>query len=514
MKKQTQAAIFIVLFGAFMIGCWWLFSAISNGRAFLATRDGGKVDTIIRFAGDSYVGYFPIDSVETKKLAAKRGIGIEFTRDNGDIAERVKKFLARESDIICMTVNSFLQFGIDPGFNGVVIGVIAESNGADGIVGFSDRFKSGKVQELNDAGLKIAYMADTPNEFMLDLTIADFGLSQLRSSNDWRVKVNSPDETLSAIKNRTADAFVMWEPELSKALQENPNLKLIWSSDKFHGYVMDVFVVHQDFLRRHEKEVLAYFDAYYTSLRNYANSRSLMIDDLMKSTGLKKEVVETMMAKLNWYDLEENGRLAFGLQTNSSAHATEGLVNTILACQNVLRSAGKINGDPLKGNPYQVISSNVVKELVKTSPAMLGSSGVTVEFSAVDEAAWQRFREIGPLRVEPITFQTGADLLDESGKAGVDAIASLLINQYPQYRVAVRGHTGPGDAEENKKLSLGRAEVVVQYLKTVHGLDANRIHAEGLGATQPPQRIPNESTRAHQYRMPRVEFVLIEGNSL
>jgi outer membrane protein OmpA-like peptidoglycan-associated protein len=87
----------------------------------------------------------------------------------------------------------------------------------------------------------------------------------------------------------------------------------------------------------------------------------------------------------------------------------------------------------------------------------------------------------------------------------------MLVNNYPSYRVAVRGHTGPGDAEANQKLSLERAQVVAQRLVAVHNIDKDRLHAEGLGATQPPNRKTGETTRSLRLRMPRVEFVLLEG---
>ena len=93
-------------------------------------------------------------------------------------------------------------------------------------------------------------------------------------------------------------------------------------------------------------------------------------------------------------------------------------------------------------------------------------------------------------------------------------IATLLITNYPGYRVAVRGHTGAGDEEENRKLSLVRAQAVAQYLIAVHTIDADRLHAEGKGASQSPPRKPGESERAFQYRLPRVEFVLLEENVL
>jgi flagellar motor protein MotB len=56
--------------------------------------------------------------------------------------------------------------------------------------------------------------------------------------------------------------------------------------------------------------------------------------------------------------------------------------------------------------------------------------------------------------------------------------------------------------------------VVVRYLIAVHAIEPDRLHAEGLGASQPLTRKPGESERAYRYRLPRVEFVLLEENAL
>jgi hypothetical protein len=514
MRDSTKGAIFIVLFGSFLILVFMMFTFWKKERIMTDTSDGVAVKTTVRICGDGYLGYWFMTSAEMKRVAAKKAMGVNFTDDKGAYSERLKKFAAGEYDMIVLPVNSYLQHGAAYNYPGVIVATVAESKGADGIVGFADRFPKGRIQELNNPGLKVVFTPDSPSSFLMDLVITDFDLARLRASNDWRVEANGSEEVAKKAVQRAGDAFVMWEPDLSRALHDNPNLKQIWGSDQFRNYIVDVFVVHRDFLQRHEGDVRVFFESYFSAMRSYTNNRATLLDDMVKSTGLKADVVEGMLDKIDWYDLDENARLSFGVQTGANVTSTEGVINTILACQNVLSRTGKLQGDPLKGNPYLIVNSSIVKELVKSAPATLGNGGGVFQFSQIDDAAWSRLREIGPLRVTPITFQSGVNLLDDDGKHQVDVIASMLINNYPQYRIVVRGHTGPGDDEENRKLSLERAQVVVQYLTTVHEIDPSRIHAEGMGSTRPPERLPGESMRALQYRMPRVEFVLIEGNSL
>jgi outer membrane protein OmpA-like peptidoglycan-associated protein len=517
-KRATLAAGLIVLLGGLAVLAakflWPYATQKYEAYKQTATSDS-RVSTTIRMGGDGYLGYWFITAPDTRREAARRGIAISFQDDGGAYADRLQKFANREYDAIVLPVNSYLQHGAAHKFPGVILAAIAESKGADGIVGFTDKFPTGNIRDLNNPALKVVYTADSPSAFLLDLTIVGFDLFHLTSTNTWRVEVGGAREALERARRHEGDMFVLWEPELSRALHEVPELKYLWGSDRFSGYIKDVFVFHRDFVQRHDKALLDFFDVYFTVMRSYANDRTRLLTDMAQSVHLQREVLESILQKINWYDLFENAEQQFGLVTSADATPTDGLVKTIISCTDVLRRTGKLPRDPLEGNPYLIVNSSLLEKLVKRVPAMVGRQGGSpVHFTSLSDAAWQGLREIGTLRVEPITFQVGGERLDDTGKEQVDKIAALLVNNYPGFRVAVRGHTGAGDEEENKKLSFSRAQVVVQYLIAVHAITPDRLHAEGKGASQSPPRKPGESERAYRYRLPRVEFVLLEENAL
>jgi outer membrane protein OmpA-like peptidoglycan-associated protein len=518
MSRSIFAAVLIILLGGLTILAakfLWPYATQKYEAYQRAVTSDSRVSTTIRIGGDGYLGYWFITAPDTRREAARRGIAIAFHDDGGAYADRLQKFANRELDAIVLPVSSYLQHGAAHKFPGVIVAAIAESKGADGIVGFADKIPTGNIRDLNNAGLKIVYTADSPSSFLLDLTLVGFDLFHLASTNAWRVEVGGARDALERARRHEGDMFVLWEPELSRALQEVPELRYLWGSDKFSGYIKDVFVFHRDFVQRHEKEIIDFLDVYFTVMRSYANDRARLLTDMAHSTQLQPEVVERVLQKIDWYDLFENAGQQFGLGTGAETTATDGVVKSIIACTDILRRTGKLPRDPLDGNPYVIINSSLLEKLLGSAPALVGRQGGSpVDFKPLSEEAWTRLREVGTLRVEPITFQTGGERLDDTGKEQVDKIAMLLINNYPGYRVAVRGYTGAGDAEENRKLSLARAEVVAQYLIAVHAIDADRLHAEGKGASHPPARKPGESERAYQYRLPRVEFVLLEENVL
>ncbi|HMB02082.1 MAG TPA: OmpA family protein [Spirochaetota bacterium] len=80
------------------------------------------------------------------------------------------------------------------------------------------------------------------------------------------------------------------------------------------------------------------------------------------------------------------------------------------------------------------------------------------------------------------------------------------LAEYPQYTIAVEGHTdATGSAEFNKKLSLRRAQSVVRYL-TKLGLDRQNLKAYGLGEALPKTKLKSKMDLNR-----RVNFFLLKS---
>ena len=518
MRRTTAFAGVVLVLAALVSVAWrylWPIATRALDSRRVAQTSDATVSTTIRIGGDGYLGYWFLVAPDLRREVARRGIGIAFEDDGGAYADRVAKFAAGGYDAIVLPINSYLQHGESHRFPGVIVLAIAESRGADGIVAFADKVPGGKVTELDDAALKIVYTRESPSSFLLDLTIADFELSNLAGSRTWRAEVNGVGDVVKRAQRHEGDAFVLWEPELSQALHDIPELRYVWGSDKFVGYIKDVLVVRRDVLQSREADVSTLLSTYFRVMDTYAADRPRMLADMAQSAGLRPQIAESILAKIDWYDAYENASQQFGVQTGVNLPVTEGVVRTIIACTDVLRRTGAVKRDPLGGDPYQIVNSSLVKRVIDEMPRAVGQRGpAATGFAPLDAEAWRGLHEVGMLRVEPITFQAGTGLLDDAGKGQVDRIAELLVNNYPAYRIAVRGHTGAGDEAANLALSQTRADVVVQYLLAVHGVPAERMHAEGKGASQPPPRRAGESERAYGYRLPRVEFVLLQGSAL
>lgn len=515
-SSAVKGAISLLIILMLLAGAWYYLSPWLLGRKQVATSDAQSMAESLKFGGDNYLGYWFIQSPEMKKQAASQGLRVDFIDDGGAYSDRLAKFAKNEYDAIVLPINSYLQHGAQYKFPGVIVAALCESRGADGIMVFADEFPSANVNLLNNSELKFVYTGESPSSFLLDLTISDFDLDQLKSNQNWRVEVGSSKEVFEYAKQKKGNAFVLWEPDLSKAL-ELPGAKYIWGSDKFSGYIIDVFVFNRDVVSKKPETMLKFFKTYFRVLDIYANNHQKMVEEMSESSGIKEKIIEPMLKKINWFDLEENASLQFGISKRVGENAVDGVVNTIISCTNVLMRTGKFKKDPLEGNSYLIVNSSVIKELFKNKIPTVGGNNQNSQqsFVMLNDEEWKKLPEVGTMRIEPITFQSWNNLLDDDGKTRIDELAEMLKNNYANYRVVIRGHTGPGDDEnENIQLSLERAQAVVQRLIAVHQIDANRLRAEGMGSSSPPILKKDESQRQYRYRLSRVEFVLYENNSL
>lgn len=511
-KKSTIMAVILFLL---ILGVGYGFvnfvKPYLDRRALLRTSDAQEYSKVFRTGGDNYLGYWFIASPEMKKQLARQGLGVDFQDDGGAYADRLNKFADNELDMIVLPVKEYLDHGKKYNYPGVILGSIAESKGADGIVCYQDRLSTGKVQDLNNHSLKIVYTKESPSLFLMQLIIADFDLFNLKNNSNWRVEVNSVSEVYDKARKKEGDCFVLWEPDLSRVL-EIPGVKYVWGSDKFAGYIVDVFVFRRDFLENNRNVITNFFRTYFRTMTIYANDQTRMLDEMSKLTGLKQEIVKNMLSKIEWFDLNENAMFQFGVSSNPAMPGKDGVIDTILQCLEVMRRTGS----PISIDPYLLTNKSVIEELLANNAQSIyaDTTGSTVDFKELSDDDWKKLREVATIRVEPIEFGLGLDSLSDEDKDQVDKIAKLLIHNYPSYRVMVRGHTGPGsDESENVKLSLGRAQVVAQRLVAVHNVDPDRLKPEGLGSATPPVLRPGESPRSLLYRMARVEFVLFEANA-
>jgi outer membrane protein OmpA-like peptidoglycan-associated protein len=85
-----------------------------------------------------------------------------------------------------------------------------------------------------------------------------------------------------------------------------------------------------------------------------------------------------------------------------------------------------------------------------------------------------------------ITFGVDSAELQPSARVALDMVARALQSQALASRsFVIEGHADPrGDEDRNQRLSLLRAQSVVDYLASAHGLATERLAAAGFGSSR------------------------------
>ena len=327
------------------------------------------------------------------------------------------------------------------------------------------------------------------------------------------VKADGSEQAVQMLANRHVDGAVLWEPDVTKALQIDGVTKVIGTEDT-EKLIVDVLLVNREFMANNPELVKETLSVYFDTLSFYKQNPNNLVRELSKETGLQSGAVQSMLQGVKWVSLTENAFDWFA--TVSMPGTNEFLIDSIDSALDVLTETGVTTSNPLPNqNPYAITQSQFVAELFDTKvgsvdPSLLKSQQ-HIQFTTISDSEWDALREVGTLKVRQIRFSPSDSNLSLDAKRVLDEAAKDIAH-YPNYRILVKGHTSlSGDPKQNQMLSLDRAEAVERYLSITHGINEARLHAKGAGSAEPLARLPSESNRAYSYRLPRVELILKAG---
>lgn len=477
----------------------------------LATSDAGEAQTKVRIGMDNWVGYFPLCSPEMKRRLRNRGIQLQCIDDQADYKQRFWKLDKGQLEFSVATIDSYILNGHKVNYPGVIIAVIDESKGGDAIVAHNEH-----IQSLNDLKtdrpFKVAYTPNSPSEHLLKTISTHFNIEKFRGKdNSWRLESDGSSDALEKLLDKKAEVAVLWEPDVSRALA-NPNIIKLISTADTDKLIVDILLVSKDYLREQPNTVDTVVKTYFETLKYYHLNPDRLRKDIKSETNLKKNQITAMLNGVSWVGMSENAVDWFGI-TGQGLLGNEALINAINAALDILIDNRDFDSNPLPHqDPYRLTNRHVIQQIHENRSFQGQSSNTRPakgKFSVLDNDAWDKLKEIGTLRVEPVSFRRGSGLLDLAGKEALNQIANRL-QRYPNFRILIKGHTGVrGNAQANLNLSAERAAAVAQYLENSYQIDGNRIHSIGYGSGRPLARLQGESERTYSYRLPRVEIALV-----
>jgi len=524
MSIHVKVAGGIIVVGLIALVASKLLWPVLQDSSLRSSSDAKETKGKIVIGVDSWIGYFPLCSPEMKKRVRHSGYLLECQDDSAKYDERMKALQDNKLQFAVATIDSYLTNANQFHYPATIVAVLDESKGGDAIVAVKNKIS--KLEDLKTkTDYKIAYTPASPSEFLLESMAVHFDVERLLAKQrGWAIETDGSAAALKALNKGAADIAVLWEPDVTRALTDSKFTKLLGTEDT-NRLIVDILLVNRKYSQREPEAVSILLSTYFKVLKYYRDTPDKLIEDAKKYTDLNEDQVKPMLKGVSWVTLTENAVSWFGSSTGG-APPQDGLAETIDATVQILIDHGDFQKSPLpNADPYTLINSQFVQDLFGRSMTstqfgnehtrsanVKSENALTRDFEKLSDAEWQTLRQVGSLKIRPIVFQSGNDELTPEGKVELQkAIANL--KHYPNFRVLVKGHTGTrGDDRANRELSQKRAETVANFLVTEYGADIDRFRPIGLGASEPLPQKPGESFRAYNYRLPRVELVLMTEN--
>ncbi|MFH1077354.1 MAG: phosphate ABC transporter substrate-binding/OmpA family protein [Pseudomonadota bacterium] len=451
----------------------------------------------ILLAADSFSGYCVLRSSAIQKDLTAQGIKLTIQDDQADYEARMKALEKKAIHMALFTIDSFIITGAKlEKFPASIVFVIDETKGADALIAYKNAVKS--IEDLDHPDARIVLTPRSPSEFLARTVIAHFSLPNL--PDKWLVEADGAEavykKIISADKSKKW-AYALWEPYVSKALEEAPDAHILLDSSKLKGYIIDVLVAERTFLRDHADLAQAVIEAYLRAAFAYQHNpegMTLLVMEDAKTTGgeaLSKKLADKLTQGIAWKNTMENYAY-FGLLSSQDNANLQHLEDSIVNITDVLVKTGALTSDPLNGKAHTLFYDQIMKNLYTANFHPGKQVNLIQDFGSgtqdlaqphrdiilrpLSDKEWASLAPVGRMQIEPISFARGTARINIESERNLKELARKLAG-WPYYYLKVAGHArAEGDPQANIKLAEERANAVAQLL-TAYGVDKARIKA-------------------------------------
>jgi outer membrane protein OmpA-like peptidoglycan-associated protein/ABC-type nitrate/sulfonate/bicarbonate transport system substrate-binding protein len=453
----------------------------------------------IKIAVDSFSGYCLFRSEALKQDLKARQIKLTPVDDKADYKVRLDKLRAGEVQLAVFTIDALLTTGAKLGdFPGTIILIVDETKGGDAIVAYQSGLAS--LQDLNHPDARLVLTPNSPSEFLARVVLAQFSLPKL--SEKWLVPADGAAAVFKQLRSaspKDKKAFVLWEPYVSKSLQQK-GVQVLLDSAQLKGYIVDVLTVQRQFLIDRPELVRTFIEAYARAAYRYAQQPDgmvkLVMDDARQtgSESLDETQAQKIVRGIQWKNLLENYE-HFRLTKSAGAGELQGIADMIENVTDVLIKTKALASDPLGGKPNTLYYDRILAELraakfhpgagLNLIPTPSAETNESIhrpkELATLTPEQWNKLRPVGELRVVPIQFSRGSANINVDSERELQDLARRM-RTFSQYYLRIIGHArAEGDPEANRALAQSRAEAAAQYL-IGQGIPARQVKTE----TAPP----------------------------
>lgn len=374
--------------------------------------------------------------------------------------------------------------------DGRAIVIVDNTQGADAIIARDPNVR--RVEDL--VGKRVALLQYTPSHGMLIDALENSSLTARQRSQVQLVFINADEGTAgvrAAFSAGHVDAAVIWDPDLSLALRATPGAHEIYSTRTATNLIYDVIVCDQRVLRvpANERIFQAFVKGWLDGVTAAKAQPDEAVDALIRTEQffelLAREqgrpFVRNLLRNLVWTGLEDNARI-LGLVGGTNYYE-----NVYRRFDRIYRAAGALANpaSPVIA-PSDSFDYRFIRTLLAAQPQARVEAArpqfVFTEEQRTEAAA----RPAAVTRPVIVNFAPASAELTRRAQQVIDQEMVPLVESHGSAYFEVSGNTdSTGSRATNQRLSLQRAQAVVDYLVAQWEFPRTRFVVAGYGPDRP-----------------------------
>lgn len=472
-----------------------------SAAAYSSGGDGplGSAGNPLKVSIVSFHGYAPAlvangASLKTKSgsIYDKTGLNVEFVIQD-DIPTLSTIFEAGTAQCAWRTSDFWAQEQPNlrnSGQDGRAVMIVDNTRGADAIIAKDPSIRT--VEDL--AGHKVAMLQFTPSHGMTIDAVDNSSLSARKKQSIEYVFINAEEGTAgvrAALESGNVDAAVLWDPDLSLALRATRG-HVVYSTRTASNLIFDVMVCDKRVLDSAEgaAAVQKFVDGWMQGVEAAKADPDKAVDALIETEEFFKLLakdegrpfVKGLFDNLLWTGVADNARI-LGMSGGTNHYE-----RVYQRFDQIYRAAGALaNPKSPVIPPSDSIDTRFIRKLYDASAANVQAEAKKEE--VYTEQAREAAVKSAPAEVtKPVTvnFASGQAALTKRAEKTIDTDMVPFIENNGGAYFEISGNTdSTGNAAANNRLSMARAEAVVDYLVKQWEFPRERFKIVGNGSDKP-----------------------------
>jgi NitT/TauT family transport system substrate-binding protein len=212
----------------------------------------------IRILAPTWLGFAPVHVAMKSGCFEKRGLDVSMKFED-DLANVMAAMARGDIEVQMRSVGEYQGRPRDKDTPGIIIGVIDESVGGDGVI-TDEKIKT--VADLK--GKAVASELNIPARLLLQMALKQAGMTL----NDLQIKDIATADTAAVFADESISAIATYEPFMSQAIQSSSRAgarELLTSRD-FPGLIIDAIIARNDDLKANPKKYGEFLSCIYEAV--------------------------------------------------------------------------------------------------------------------------------------------------------------------------------------------------------------------------------------------------------